>query len=96
MCMRDHFLSSIFKPDNQNQLKTVMITANARNLRMNLKPYLDGACERPIRILRGANQTFVFMNEEDVKSLNAKIETLQSQLVTALHKLNKTKVQTLQ
>ena len=65
-----------------------MITTNARNLRINLKSYFDQACEQPIRILRGANQTFILMNEKEANKINAKIDALQSQLVNALHKLN--------
>jgi|GEM_PF-3845102 len=65
-----------------------MITTNARNLRMNLKAYLDDANENPIRILRGAKQTFVLMNEEEVQELNRKVDVLQSKLLATLHRLN--------
>ena len=73
-----------------------MITTNARKLRMNLKSYLDDATECPIRILRGSNQTFVLMNEEEMNYLNDTIKFLQSQLLDAMHKLNKAKDKPLQ
>ena len=60
-----------------------MESTNPRQLRSELKDYLDRAKKTPIRILRRDGDSFVLLNEQRYEELIQEITSLQRRLLSA-------------
>lgn len=58
-----------------------MESTSPKNLRAELKDYLDMAATEPIRIQRRSGENYVLMNENKYAELNNEISSLQRRLL---------------
>jgi PHD/YefM family antitoxin component YafN of YafNO toxin-antitoxin module len=65
-----------------------MQNTNPKQLRAELKDYLDLAAKEPIRIQRRSGDSFILLNEETYRELNEEIMSLQRRLFSMSQILN--------
>ena len=61
-----------------------MNSTNPKNLRIEMKRYLDMARTEPIRILRRSGDAYVLINEKELNKMQQEILVLQRRLIASI------------